>query len=52
MVVLKARKIACRRGISGVVLGYSRLDGGTARAQVGQVSFFSDFIRGQTHGMF
>ena len=24
------------RGISGVVLGYSRLDGGSARAQVGK----------------
>ena len=33
------------RGISGVVLGYSR--GGAARAQVGKVSLFSDFIGGR-----
>ena len=33
------------RGISGIVLGYSRLDGGAARARVGKVSLFSDFIR-------
>ena len=32
------------RGISGVVLGYPRLDGGAARARVGRVSLFSDFI--------
>ena len=31
-------------GISSVVLGYSRLDGGAARAQVG---LFSDFIGGR-----
>ena len=36
------------RGISGVVLGCSRLDGGAARAWVGQVSLFSDFIRGRS----
>ena len=35
------------RGISGVVLGYFRLDGGAARAQVGKVSLFSDFTRGR-----
>ena len=35
------------RGISGVVLGYSRLDGGAARAQVGKVNLFSDFIGGR-----
>ena len=35
------------RGISGVVLGYSRLDGDAARAQVAKVSLFSDFIRGR-----
>ena len=35
------------RGISGVVLRYSRLDGGATRAQVGKVSLFSDFIRGR-----
>ena len=34
------------RGILGVVLGYFRLDGGAARAQVGKVSLFSDFTRG------
>ena len=34
------------RVISGVVLGYTHLDGGAARAQVGKVSLFSDFIRG------
>ena len=34
------------RGISGVVLGYSRLDGGAARAQVGKVSLLSKFIGG------
>ena len=33
------------RGISGVVLGYSRLDGGAARARVGRGSLFSDFTR-------
>ena len=36
-------------GISSVVLGYSRLDGGAARVRVGKVSLFSDFR--QTHGM-
>ena len=35
-------------GISGVVHGYSRLDGGAARAQVGKVSLFSDFTRGRS----
>ena len=35
------------RGISGVVLGYSRHDGDAARAQVGKVSLFSDFIGGR-----
>ena len=35
------------RGISGVVLGFSRLDGGAARAQVGKVSLFSDLIGGR-----
>ena len=34
-------------GISGVVLGYSRLDGGAARVRVGRVSLFSDFIGGR-----
>ena len=34
-------------GISGVILGYSRLDGGAARARVGKVSLFSDFRRGR-----
>ena len=40
------------RGISGVVLGYSRFDGGTARARVGKVSLFSDFIRGRPTAFF
>ena len=35
------------RGISGVVLGYFHLDGGAARAWMGKVSLFSDFIRGR-----
>ena len=35
------------RGISSVVLGYSRLDGGAARARVGKVSLFSDLMRGR-----
>ena len=34
------------RGISVVVLGYSHLDSGAARAQVGKVSLFSDFVEG------
>ena len=34
-------------GISSVVLGYSRLDGGAARVGVGKVSLFSDFIGGR-----
>ena len=34
------------RGISSIVLGYSRLDGGAARAQVGKVSLLSDLMRG------
>ena len=33
--------------ISGAVLGYSRLNGGAARAQVGKVSLFSNFMRGR-----
>ena len=32
------------RGISGVVLGYSHLDGGAARAREGRGSLFSDVI--------
>ena len=36
------------RGISGVVLGYSRLDGGAARAREGRGSLFSDFIWGRS----
>ena len=39
-------------GISGVVIGYSRLDGGAARAQVGKVSLFSDFTRGRPTACF
>ena len=35
------------RGISGVVLGYFRLDGGAARAREGRGNLFSDFIRGR-----
>ena len=35
------------RGISGVVLGYFRLDGGAARAREGRGNLFSDFIRGK-----
>ena len=35
------------RGISRIVHGYSRLDSGAARAQVGKVSLFSDFTRGR-----
>ena len=35
------------RGISGVVLGYSPLDGGAARVQEGKVSLFFDFIGGR-----
>ena len=34
-------------GISNVVLGYSRLDGGAARVGVVKVSLFSDFIGGR-----
>ena len=34
-------------GISSVVLGYSRLDGGAAPVGVGKVSLFSDFIGGR-----
>ena len=40
------------RGISGIVLGYSRLDGGAVRAQVGKVSLFSDFLRGRPTACF
>ena len=36
------------RGISGVVLGYSRIDGGADRAREGRGSLFSDFIRGRS----
>ena len=39
-------------GISGVVLGYSCLDGGADQAQVGKVSLFSDFIRGRPTACF
>ena len=35
------------RGISDVVLSYSHLDGGAARAREGIVSLFSDFTRGR-----
>ena len=35
------------KGISCVVLGYSRLDGGAARAREGTGNLFSDFIRGR-----
>ena len=35
------------KGLSGVILSYSRLDGGAAPAQVWKVSLFSDFIRGR-----
>ena len=34
-------------GISSVVFGYSRLDGGAARVGVGKVSLFSDFLGGR-----
>ena len=34
-------------GISSVVLGYLRLDGGATRVGVGKVSLFSDFIGGR-----
>ena len=34
-------------GIWGVVLGYSRPDGGATRVGVGKVSLFSDFIGGR-----
>ena len=48
MVVLEARENSMLlRGITSVVLGFSRLDGGAARIRVGKVSFFSDFKGGR-----
>ena len=48
MVVLEARENSVSPGgISNVVLGYSRLDGGAARVGVGKARLFSDFIGGR-----